>query len=96
MTSNDPLRQLLIDFFELPPETPVSALSQAAIPKWDSLAMVQIITELQSSFSVEFGFEEIDQLTDYGRIRAALKRKGCQLPNDSGGDAVRPGPTSSS
>jgi acyl carrier protein len=79
MKTDDPLRQLLVEFFELPPDTTPEQLSQPAVKNWDSFAMVQLITELQGAFSVEFDLEEVDQLTDYAQIRAALMHHGVSL-----------------
>ena len=43
---------------------------------WDSLAMVQLITELERRFSVEFDLEEIHRLRSYAEIQETLSRKG--------------------
>jgi acyl carrier protein len=75
MNESDALRELLIEFFQLPPGTATSALTQAAVGAWDSLAMVQLIAEMQSAFGVEFELDEIERLTSYAEIRAALARK---------------------
>jgi acyl carrier protein len=75
----DRLRDLLVEFFELPPDTASSDIAQEQIAKWDSLAMVQLIVELQTVFGVEFDVEEIDQLTSYSRIGEALGRKGVKV-----------------
>ena len=74
MSDNDKLKKALIEFFNLPETTSVTELSQAHISEWDSLAMVQLITELESIFGVEFEFEDIEQLRDYAEINAALSR----------------------
>ncbi len=79
MNEPDALRELLVEFFELPPETPVAELAQLTVAKWDSLAMVHLITELQTAFTVEFELDEIDQLTSYAQIRQALLQKGVNL-----------------
>lgn len=79
MNEPDALRELLVEFFELPADTPTAELSQPAIAKWDSLAMVHLITELQTTFAVAFDLDEIDQLTNYAQIRAALLRKDVSL-----------------
>jgi acyl carrier protein len=76
MQSSDSLRGLLIEFFDLPGSTPVEEITQPAISKWDSLAMVQLITELQNRFSVEFDLEEIQTLRSYQEIHDTLTRKG--------------------
>lgn len=79
MPQTDPLVQLLVEFFDLPAHTPLDELRQEAIPKWDSLAMVQLITELQGAFGVEFELEEIELLRSYDEIRTTLVRKGVAL-----------------
>lgn len=76
MQSSDSLRQLLVEFFDLPADTPVEEITQSGVPKWDSLAMVQLITELQNRFSVEFDLEEIQALQSYQEIHDTLARKG--------------------
>ncbi|HEX8280942.1 MAG TPA: acyl carrier protein [Chthoniobacterales bacterium] len=72
----DALLTLLIDFFDLPAQTRAEALRQEAVAQWDSLAMVQLISELQSSFGVEFDLDEIEHLRSYEEIRGALERRG--------------------
>jgi acyl carrier protein len=76
MNNSDPLLRLLTDFFNLPPDTHLQEISQQAIASWDSLAMVQLIADLQGTFSVEFDLEEIEALRSYDEIRGALSRKG--------------------
>jgi len=76
MQSSDSLRQLLVEFFDLPANTPVEEITQPAVSKWDSLAMVQLITELQNRFSIEFDLEEIQALRSYQEIHDTLARKG--------------------
>jgi acyl carrier protein len=79
MTESDALRDLLIEFFQLPQTTTPADLTQLSIARWDSLAMVQLITELQSTFGVEFELGEIEHLTSYAEIRAALLNKNIAL-----------------
>ncbi len=76
MNNNDVLRQILVEFFELPHDTRREDISQEHLAGWDSLAMVQLITELQAVFSVEFELEEIETLRSYKEIQYALSRKG--------------------
>lgn len=75
----DRLRELLVEFFELPPDTVGSDIAQERIAAWDSLAMVQLIAELQTVFGVEFEVDEIDRLTSYSQIGEALGRKGVKV-----------------
>jgi acyl carrier protein len=76
MQNSDSLRQLLVEFFDLPADIPSEEITQPAVSKWDSLAMVQLITELQNRFSVEFDLEEIQTLRSYQEIHDTLTRKG--------------------
>ncbi len=79
MNSNDPLLRLLTDFFNLPPDTQPQEINQPAIPSWDSLAMVQLIADLQGTFLVEFDLDEIETLRSYDEICRALRKKGISL-----------------
>lgn len=75
----DALLRLLIDFFNLPPNSHPRKITQQAIASWDSLAMVQLIADLQGTFFVEFDLDEIETLRSYAEIRRALSRKGISL-----------------
>jgi len=79
MDNSDPLLRLLVDFFNLPPDTRPKDIRQQAIASWDSLAMVQLIADLQGTFSVEFDLDEIEALRSYDEIYDSLSRKGVSL-----------------
>lgn len=79
MNNKDPLLRLLLDFFDLPVGTHPENLNQDALPAWDSLAMVQLIAELQGTFGVDFDLEEIESLRSYRQIRDSLAGKGVPL-----------------
>jgi acyl carrier protein len=76
MENNDPLLRLLLEFFDLPADTRPENIRQQLLPSWDSLAMVQLITELEGAFLVNFDIDEIGRLRSYDEIRDALCRKG--------------------
>jgi acyl carrier protein len=76
---SDALLQLLVEFFDLPADTRPESIGQQLLPSWDSLAMVQLITELEGKFLVSFDIEEIQRLRSYDEIRDALHRKGISL-----------------
>jgi acyl carrier protein len=82
MQDNDRLTRLLLDFFNLPPDTQPGDIKQNAVAAWDSLAMVQLIADLQETFCVEFDLEEIVALRSYEEIRRALSKRGVSL-NDA-------------
>ena len=82
MKDNSLLR-LLVEFFDLPTNTRSEDIRQELLANWDSLAMVQLITELERRFSVEFDLEEIQRLRSYAEIRETLSRKGLVFDNSA-------------
>jgi acyl carrier protein len=82
MNHSDALLQLLVEFFDLPADTRAENINQQLLPSWDSLAMVQLITELEGKFLVYFDIEEIQRLRSYNEIRDALRGKGVSLGLD--------------
>jgi len=76
---SDALLQLLVEFFDLPADTRPENIKQQLLPSWDSLAMVQLITELEGRFLVNFDIDEIQRLRTYDEIRAALSTKDVSL-----------------
>jgi len=59
---------------------PVDLISDASDQKslqgWDSLAMVNLVTELETSFDVSFGILEIAKFKSVGIIKLILESKG--------------------
>jgi len=79
MNNNDPLLDLLLEFFDLPADTRPEDIRQQLVPSWDSLAMVQLITELEREFVVNFDIDAIQRLRSYDEIRDALSRRAVSL-----------------
>ena len=88
MQDRDALLRLLMEFFNLPPDVRPQEITQKAIAEWDSLAMVQLIADLQGTFLIDFDLEEIDRLRSYEEIRATLLKKGVSLIRTAS-DSVR-------
>jgi acyl carrier protein len=79
MQDRDALLSLLREFFGLPPDVRPQEITQKAVPQWDSLAMVQLIADLQGTFRIDFDLDEIGRLRSYEEIRATLLKKGVSL-----------------
>jgi len=90
MDNNDALLRLLRDFFNLPPDIRPEEITQKKIGAWDSLAMVQLIADLQGTFLVDFDLDEIGALRCYEEIRDTLLKKGVSLTRTTVSN-VRPG-----
>ena len=88
MQDRDALLRLLTEFFNLPPDVRPQEITQKAVAGWDSLAMVQLIADLQGTFLIDFDLEEIDRLRSYEEIRATLLKKGVSLIRTAS-DSVR-------
>ena len=73
---NDPLLRLLVEFFDLPHDTRPENIRQRLVPSWDSLAIVQLVTELEGRFLVNFDVGEIQRLRSYDEIRDILFKRG--------------------
>jgi acyl carrier protein len=50
--------------------------SPATIPKWDSLAHMNLVLALEEEFGVQFTDDEIPELNSVARILSALENKG--------------------
>ena len=88
MQDRDALLRLLREFFNLPPDVRPQEITQKTVAEWDSLAMVQLIADLQGTFLIDFDLEEIDRLRSYEEIRATLLKKGVSLIGTAS-DSVR-------
>jgi acyl carrier protein len=77
--NSDLLLRLLTDFFNLPSDTRPEEITQQSVASWDSLAMVQLIADLQGTFRVEFDLNEINALRSYDEIHQTLSKKGVFL-----------------
>jgi acyl carrier protein len=53
--------------------------SPDSLPSWDSLATINLISELEQVFAVEFDISEIADFRTVGIIKAILAEKGIQF-----------------
>ena len=64
------------DVFGVDPNALDDKSSQENIPKWDSLAMVSLVAELEAVFEVQFDIMEIADFHNIGIIKSVLTEKG--------------------
>ena len=88
---NDSLLRLLVEFFDLPHDTRPENIRQLLVPSWDSLAIVQLVTELEGRFLVNFDVGEIQRLRSYDEIRDALSKRGISFRAPPGSDGPESG-----
>jgi acyl carrier protein len=65
--------EILKDLFEL--ETVDETCSQETCEKWDSMAHLNLVVELESEFGISFEPEEIGEMQSYKDVIRILKSK---------------------
>ena len=70
------LRQAFADSLQVDLAEITDSLNQESVEKWDSLAMISLITEIEAMFGVSFLVSELVELNSFSAAVEALKRKG--------------------
>ena len=70
------LRQAFADSLQVDLAEITDSLNQESVEKWDSLAMISLITEIEAIFGVSFLVSELVELNSFSAAVEALKRKG--------------------
>ena len=70
------LRQAFADSLQVDLAEITDSLNQESVEKWDSLAMISLITEIEAIFGVSFLVSELIELKSFSAAVEALKRKG--------------------
>ena len=65
--------EILKDLFEL--DTVDNTCSQNTCEKWDSMAHLNLVVELESEFGVSFEPEEIAEMQSFNTVIKVLKEK---------------------
>ncbi len=73
------LFNIVAEVLEVDPKTITEESSQDTLPNWDSQAMVNLVTALESSFCVQFELLEIANLLSVGIIKSILVEKNVQF-----------------
>lgn len=79
MTTKDRLINVVADVFNLPVSEISDSSSQDTIEKWDSLGLINLVSELETTFSVQFELADIAVMKNVAIIREILKDKGVDL-----------------
>ncbi len=76
MDNNKKLLKIFSDLFEVDESTLDDNSSQENIERWDSLGMIQLVDELEMTFSIQIELLEIAEFTTLGAVRGSLANKG--------------------
>ena len=75
-SSDDRLGPVLAEVLRLPLAAVDDDLAMKDTSTWDSLTHMELIAALESTYSIEFTFDEIVAMTTVGAIRHILTEKG--------------------
>lgn len=79
MSNQQKLFQAVADVFRVDVATVDEASSQDTIAKWDSLGIVNLVTELEQVFGVQFDILEIADFRSVAIIKSILAEKGVRF-----------------
>ena len=76
MSNEQKLFQSIADVFRVDIATINIDSSPDTVPKWDSLGVVHLVTELEQAFGVQFDILEIADFRSVSIIKSILLEKG--------------------
>jgi len=79
MTPQDQLYQVLNRVLQIDPSQYRDDIGPEAVPAWDSLRHLAMVSELEDAFDIEFGMEEISRMRCIGDIKKCLSIHGIQF-----------------
>ena len=79
MNNEQKLFQAVADVFRVDVATVNGKSSPDTIPKWDSLGMVHLVTELEQAFGIQFDLLEIADFRNVAIIKSILAEKGVRF-----------------
>jgi acyl carrier protein len=79
MNNDQKLFQAVADVFQVDAAVVNESSSPDTIPKWDSLGIVHLVTELEQAFGVQFDILEIADFRNVAIIKSILAEKGVRF-----------------
>ena len=79
MDATDKLKQAFREVFDLPPQADFEALRYRAIPQWDSVAHMQLVGALESTFDIMLEAQDILDLSSFSKAKEILRKYECPL-----------------
>jgi acyl carrier protein len=79
MSPREQLYQLMADLFAIDASELSPASSRESIDRWDSMGTIDLVAQLEKTFSVRFDLLEVDQLLTLEIVEKSLVEKGVQF-----------------
>lgn len=70
------LNKILSQTLNLAEEKLTDELGMGSVENWDSLGHIQIISQLEEEFAIEFRAEHIENMRNIGNIKKVLQEAG--------------------
>jgi len=83
MSEFDQFKAVMAACLQVDPSQITETVSQSDIPSWDSLAMMNLIAELEAEFDISFEVAEIVQFKTVKLIMDIMRSKGIDFPMSS-------------
>jgi acyl carrier protein len=75
MDASDKLKRVFSEVFDLAPaQTDFETLRYRGIPQWDSVAHMQLVAALESTFDIMLETEDVIDLSSFPKARDILKK----------------------
>lgn len=71
----DKIAQILAVVFRMKIELIDDNLTRDAVPRWDSLTHMDMITSLEEHFNIQFDMDEIVEMQDFSTIKILINKK---------------------
>jgi len=80
VSNSDKLNKILCDVFDYASVDDLSdELGPDEIEEWDSLAHVEIVTQMEGAFDISFAVMDVSRMYTIGDIKKILKKYGVEL-----------------
>ena len=76
MSLDNKMDNILREVCRISEETEIiDSMSSSSIIEWDSMANMELVVKIEEVFEVQFSFEELIELENWGNYKAAIKKK---------------------
>jgi len=75
---NEKLRKIIADALELSADEINESTAMESVDTWDSLRHMEMVVALEQEYALEFGADEMMEMTSFNEIKRVLGSKGIQ------------------
>jgi len=79
MSNEDTLRAAFVAGLEVAPDVDFETLAYRQVEEWDSVAHMQLVSEIEDAFDVMLETEDVIGLNSYLVAREVLKKYGVEI-----------------